>query len=269
MTNSKATGNTHNSTDTDTARTGHAPLAPVIAHRGASGEAPENTLAALSLAADMGARCVEIDVSISQDNVGFVHHDHQLQRCTSGQGLLTEHSAAQLDLLDASTAHADYHGEVLPRLTAAIDLLKARGMGLNLEIKPYKGLEQRTVNVICDTIEEHWPSHLPLVFSSFSHVSLGLALQRLPHIPRALLLGPISDDWSELMHRYECRNVHCSAGELTQEQSTAVLEQGFGSILACTAYSQTIRGAFYNRTILELLSRHILWGILFKSLQNI
>ena len=81
---------------------GPAKLATVIAHRGASGDAPENTIAALALAADHGATCVEIDVSISSDKIPFVHHDDTLDRCTNGSGLLSLHSADALDKLDAS-----------------------------------------------------------------------------------------------------------------------------------------------------------------------
>ena len=198
---------------------GPALLARIIAHRGASGDAPENTLAALSLAADHGASCVEIDVSISADHVPFVHHDDKLDRCTTGTGLLCEHNAAELDQLDASKGMADFHGEPLPRLSAVLELLEARGLGLNLEIKPRRGLETETVEAICARIEKRWPSHLPLVFSSFSWQSLAIARERLPQIPRALLVGDIPDDWQLRIAEFGCRNIHCDGAVLTPEQT--------------------------------------------------
>lgn len=207
---------------------GPALLAPVIAHRGASGDAPENTLAALSLAADHGANCVEIDVSISADGIPFVHHDDTLDRCTTGKGLLCEHTAAELDLLDASKGMPDFTGEPLPRLSAVIDLLNARGLGLNLEIKPREGLEQQTVDAICALIEQRWPKHLPLVFSSFSHPSLSMALKRLPEVPRALLVGPIPDNWQALVDEYACRNIHCDGAHLTAEDTRKLRQAGLG-----------------------------------------
>jgi len=207
---------------------GPALLAPVIAHRGASGNAPENTLAALNLAADHGADCVEIDVSISADNVAFVHHDDSLERCTTGHGLLCEHSATQLDQLDASKGMPEFAGEPLPRLSAVFDLLKARSIGLNLEIKPRSGLEERTVEAICLLVESEWPSHLPLVFSSFNQQSLDIAMQRLPEVARGLLVEEVPDNWETLVKRYQCRNIHCDGGRLTAAQTRRVGDSGTG-----------------------------------------
>ena len=206
--------------------TGPALLARIIAHRGASGDAPENTLAALSLAADHGASCVEIDVSISADGVPFVHHDDKLDRCTNGQGLLCEHSAAERDRLDASKGMADFAGEPLPRLAAVFDLLQSRGIGLNLEIKPRQGLEEKTVEAICTLVEERWPSHLPLVFSSFSWSSLAVARERLPDTPRGLLVGGIPDDWQALTETYGFRNIHCDGASLTPAQTSELRQAG-------------------------------------------
>ncbi len=208
--------------------TGPALLAPIIAHRGASGDAPENTLAALSLAADHGASCVEIDVSISADGIPFVHHDNKLDRCTTGQGFLCEHSAAELDLLDASKGMPGFEGEPLPRLEAVFDLLEARGLGLNLEIKPREGLEAPTVDAIGALVERRWPSHLPLVISSFSRSSLALSRERIPDIPRALLVGAIPDDWQALVETYGCRNIHCDGSSLTPEQARELRLAGLG-----------------------------------------
>ncbi|NND92431.1 MAG: glycerophosphodiester phosphodiesterase [Granulosicoccus sp.] len=243
--------------------TGPAILATIIAHRGASGDAPENTLAALSLAADHGARCVEIDVSISSDGVPFVHHDDTLERCTTGKGLLCEHLAVDLDQLDASKGMPDYAGEVLPRLSAVIDLLEARGLGLNLEIKPRKGLEDETVEAICKLIEGRWPAHLPLVFSSFSRPSLTAALHRLPAVARALLVGAIPDNWQSLVLQYGCRNIHCDGSKLTATQGAALRQADLG------VYCYTVNEVDRARTLLKagahgvftdypkLLARHL------------
>ena len=211
-----------------TASTSPALLTPVIAHRGASGDAPENTLAALRLAINQGVACVEIDVSISADRIPFVHHDHSLDRCTTGTGLLCEHSAEDLDTLDASKGMPGFTGEPLPRLSAVIELLESRAIGLNLEIKPKEGLEKQTVEAICTLIEARWPSHLPLVFSSFSWVSLSYAKQRLPLVPRALLVGAIPDDWQSLIVTYDCRNIHCSGNSLTADQTSQLRQAGLG-----------------------------------------
>jgi len=207
---------------------GPAQLATVIAHRGASGDAPENTLAALNLAADHGASCVEIDVSISCDHIPFVHHDDALDRCTNGVGLLSEHTAEMLDKLDAGNGMKGFEDEPLPRLSSVIELLTQRSIGLNLEIKPQAGLESETVAAICAMIETDWPTELPLVFSSFSRLSLKLAQERLPHVARGLLVEELPDNWKSLIELYDCRNIHCKGSSLSADQARTLADAGLG-----------------------------------------
>ncbi|TMB12920.1 MAG: glycerophosphodiester phosphodiesterase, partial [Deltaproteobacteria bacterium] len=56
----------------------------VIAHRGASGTSPENTLAAFRRAAELGADMIELDVQVTRDGAVVVIHDYTLERTTSG-----------------------------------------------------------------------------------------------------------------------------------------------------------------------------------------
>jgi len=206
----------------------HAPLARIVAHRGASGEAPENTLGALRLAASQGAQCVEIDVSISADNVPFVHHDHTLERCTTGTGLLCEHYAKDLDTLSAGINVAGFDDEPLPRLSAVIELLIQHKMGLNLEIKPHAGLEHQTAEAVCRVISESWPSDLPLVFSCFQHECLEVTRQLLPEVARAPLVGAVPDSWQALMQQFDAQNIHCAASKLTALHAHQVVDAGYG-----------------------------------------
>lgn len=217
----------------------HARLAKVIAHRGASADAPENTLSALKLAAEQNATCVEIDVSISSDGVAFVHHDSRLDRCTTGTGLLCQHTASQLDQLYAGKEHPGFEQEPLPRLSTVIALLKEHRLGLNLEIKPYKGLTKPTVESICAELEKSWPSDLALVVSSFDHDSIGMIRERMPEVARAPLVGAIPDTWEELMQKYDAHNIHCAEAELTEEAARKVTMAGYG--LYCYTVNDTDR----------------------------
>ena len=107
----------------------------VIAHRGASAYAPENTLAAFSTAIDMKADWFELDCKLTGDGVPIVIHDSELDRTTSGKGLVTETPLAELKSLDAgSWFDADYAEEPLPTLAESLDLAKDR-IGVYLEIK--------------------------------------------------------------------------------------------------------------------------------------
>lgn len=107
----------------------------IIAHRGASARAPENTLAAIELAAAAGADMVEIDVGFSADRALVVIHDATLERTTSGAGEVRGLPLAGLRSLDAGGWFSPlFAGETIPLLEEVLDLLRGR-LPLNIEIK--------------------------------------------------------------------------------------------------------------------------------------
>lgn len=107
----------------------------VIAHRGASAYAPENTLAAFALAAEMGADWFELDCRLTKDGHVALLHDNDLKRSTNGEGLFTEKTLAELKTLDAGSWFSpDFAGEPLPTLGEALDLAKDR-IGVYIEVK--------------------------------------------------------------------------------------------------------------------------------------
>jgi glycerophosphoryl diester phosphodiesterase len=203
-------------------------LAPVVAHRGASADAPENTIAAIRLAAEQGAKAVEIDVSISADGIAYVHHDDTLNRCTDGHGYLCAHKAEQLDALKAGVLFTDYATEPLPRLTSVLDCVQELGMALNLEIKPTPGLEEPTATIVCQTIAAHWHGTNTLLYSSFSREALATAMQLQPEIPRALIVCAIPSNWLEQLQAYDCSNLHFAAPLANKEVIHSIRNAGYG-----------------------------------------
>lgn len=87
---------------------------PVIAHRGASGSAPENTLAAFELAAAQGADAFELDVRLSADGAAVVIHDATLERTTDGTGAVRGQTLADLRLRDAGARFTRDRGATFP-----------------------------------------------------------------------------------------------------------------------------------------------------------
>ncbi|HET6343343.1 MAG TPA: glycerophosphodiester phosphodiesterase family protein, partial [Myxococcota bacterium] len=83
----------------------------LFAHRGASRQAPENTLEAFDLAVRLGADVLEMDVHLSADGEVRVMHDARLERTTNGTGLLREHTCAALQRLDAGAKFLTSDGE--------------------------------------------------------------------------------------------------------------------------------------------------------------
>ncbi|CAA9543482.1 MAG: Glycerophosphoryl diester phosphodiesterase [uncultured Thermomicrobiales bacterium] len=100
----------------------------VYAHRGASGEEPENTLRAFRRALDVGSDGIELDVRTSADGIPVVIHDRDISRTTDGMGMVDEMSLDQLRTLDAGS------GERVPTLEDVLDLVGDRA-ALYIEIK--------------------------------------------------------------------------------------------------------------------------------------
>lgn len=107
----------------------------VIAHRGASAYAPENTLAAFRTAIDRGADWFELDCTLTSDGEVIVIHDDDVDRTTNGRGQVALQTLAELQALDAGTwFDPRFAGEKLPALGEALDLAKGR-IGVYIEIK--------------------------------------------------------------------------------------------------------------------------------------
>jgi glycerophosphoryl diester phosphodiesterase len=114
----------------------------IIAHRGGTRHAPENTLAAFRHAVSLVVDRLECDVQMSKDGELIVIHDETVDRTTNGSGRVADLTLAQLRALDAG------RGEKLPTFMEYIEAAKAGGVGLLPEIKSphlYPGIEAKMV----------------------------------------------------------------------------------------------------------------------------
>ncbi|XP_056257879.1 glycerophosphodiester phosphodiesterase 1-like [Seriola aureovittata] len=97
---------------------------PVVAHRGGSHDAPENTLAAIREASRNGATGVELDLSFTADGVPVLMHDETVDRTTNGSGPVNKLQIVQLRRLDAAAHHrlkVKFSGEKVPTLQEAVE----------------------------------------------------------------------------------------------------------------------------------------------------
>jgi glycerophosphoryl diester phosphodiesterase len=129
----------------------------VIGHRGAAGEAPENTLASFARAVEDGAVILESDVHLTRDGVPVLIHDDEVDRCTEGTGRVADLDWAALQKLDAGYRFSpDGHshpqrgrGLRIPSLREA--LIAFPGARFNLELKEAApGIVERTVEVVAE-----------------------------------------------------------------------------------------------------------------------
>jgi glycerophosphoryl diester phosphodiesterase len=123
----------------------------VIGHRGASGHAPENTMAAFRRAAELGARFIETDLHLTRDFRLVAIHDSTLERTTNGRGAVRDYTLAELLELDAgSWFGAEFAGQRIPTLEEIFHFAHEADMVFYLEIKsePAWGLHHALVGAL-------------------------------------------------------------------------------------------------------------------------
>lgn len=144
----------------------------VIGHRGASADAPENTLAAFALAKEQGADGIELDVHLSLDGWPVVIHDQRLERTTNGHGRVQETPLAELKRLDAG------NGETIPTLDEVFALL-GRRFFYNVELKQYGWQDGGLATAVAERIKAY-RMELVTVVSSFNPFAVRQARWALP-----------------------------------------------------------------------------------------
>ena len=157
----------------------------VIAHRGFSGAAPENTIAAVRAAIEIQADMAEIDVTLTADGHIVVIHDETLDRTTNGSGKVSDFSRAELQLLDAGAWFAPtFAGERIPSLDAVLDEIEDRIL-LNVEIKS-EAVDRGVVPKVASSIRKRGMID-QVVVSSFSPTALEQMHSVAPEIRTAVL----------------------------------------------------------------------------------
>lgn len=124
----------------------------IVAHRGASALAPENTISSFSRALEIGADAVEFDIHQSSDGKLVVMHDESLERTTNGSGLIRDTDSSSLKVLDAGSWYSPaFKGERMPTLEEALDFITPAAYAL-VEIKHgndvYPGIERNIAELM-------------------------------------------------------------------------------------------------------------------------
>lgn len=159
-----------------------------MAHRGWSGKAPENTMAAIRLAlSEPAIQAMEIDVQLSKDGVPVLFHDFTLERTTNGSGLLKDHTYEELRSLDAGSWFAErYAGEPIPTLEEALQAVKGK-CTLNIELKTaggmYPGIEEKVVRLV-----EQYGMAEDVYITSFDHEAISTVHQLNGSIKTGLII---------------------------------------------------------------------------------
>ncbi|MEU3747142.1 MULTISPECIES: glycerophosphodiester phosphodiesterase [Streptomyces] len=164
----------------------------VIAHRGASSAAPENTLVSDEVARRGGARWIENDVQPSSDGVPYILHDATVDRTTDGTGPIRSLTSARLDELDAGSWFAPaYAGARVPTLAAQLADLRERGGNLLLEIKG-RHSHAEVARIVRDVREQSMSGRV--FVQSFDIPTLKYTRDLAPELPIGLLRSTLDAD---------------------------------------------------------------------------
>lgn len=159
----------------------------IFAHRGASGNYPENTIAAFMEAASLPVHGVEFDVHMTADGELVVIHDESIDRTSNGTGYVKDMSLAELKKYDIGSWFApEFQSETIPTLAEVFDVFDSTGHRLNIELKsdifPYEGMVTKVLDLIAERqIEER------VIISSFDHSAIQIVKQLKPQIETAAL----------------------------------------------------------------------------------
>ncbi len=127
-----------------------------IAHRGASGYAPENTLAAFRRAVAQGVTFIETDLHLTRDAHFVAIHDETVDRTTSGHGAIQNMTLAEAKRLDAGSWFAsEFMGERIPKLEEILEFAQKNDVVFYLELKPsgFWGGEHALISALRDSSE--------------------------------------------------------------------------------------------------------------------
>ena len=225
------------------------PYPRIIAHRGGGTLAPENTLAGMRKARELGFAGVEFDVMLAADAIPILMHDQTLARTTSGSGAIAETAYRELLKLDAGSWFSREHGgEPVPSFERAGRLCVELGLWADIEIKP-AGASRRK----------------PAQRRRCSHASLARARRCNPCCPRSAggagrgqgsctesyarrVTKSIPPDWEHWMRKLGCVSLHCDYRALLPQQARAVRDAG------CWLFCYTVNDPEIARVLFD-------WGV--------
>ena len=143
----------------------------VWAHRGASGYAPENTLAAFQKAVDLDADGVELDIQLTKDDQIVVIHDETIDRTSDGKGWVKDYTLEELRAFNYNRTKPEYKHADIPTMREVFELLKPTGLFINIEIKTgvvfYEKIEEKILALTKEMGMED-----RVCYSSFNHYTV-------------------------------------------------------------------------------------------------
>jgi glycerophosphoryl diester phosphodiesterase len=203
----------------------------VVGHRGWLDKYPENTLASLRAAIELGCDAIEFDLHLSRDGRVVVLHDPTVNRTTNGQGSVRDKTLAELERLDAGSWFAPrFRGERIPTLEEVLSLAPSTVV-LYAEVKDCRPqMVERLVPLVRPLADQ-------VVVHSFDAGFLEAFRTAAPSMRTGLLGRPEEVDLLAEARRLGCRGIHPCMETLSRERVAAWQKEGF-SVLVWTVHDE-------------------------------
>lgn len=232
-----------------------------VAHRGFSGKAPENTLAAVRMAMALPyVRWIEIDVQLTKDGIPVVIHDFTLDRTTNGHGKVKEMDYEHIRRLDAgSWKGRAFRGERVPSLEEVLNLASGR-LHLNIELKTsgemYPGLEKAVIDLV-NSLE----MRDKVVLTSFDAGALQRSKELDPRFHTGLIYDSRGGDPAKKLQELDCSLLSISFDRLDSGLAKLLVGRGVKMMAWTVNKAKEMRRlAEMSPDIMICTNRPDIWG---------
>lgn len=186
----------------------------ILAHRGLSANAPENTIVSFRKALEANADGIEFDVQITKDKKLVVIHDEKVDRTTNGHGFVRDYTYGELKLLDAGGWFSEeYSSQRIPSLIEVLELVKDSDSVIHIELKNsfigHKEMAQKVLEVI-----EQYNLQSRVVISSFNHQAVKTFNELGCNIETAILFEGVLSNPIEYLKEIGAKSIHTSINSL-------------------------------------------------------
>ncbi|MGI8483309.1 MAG: glycerophosphodiester phosphodiesterase [Thermomicrobiales bacterium] len=202
----------------------------LIGHRGARGEAPENTLAGFSYAASLGLSSVEFDVRRTRDDQVVVIHDATVDRTTNGTGTVAEMTLGELTALDARSVDADWSEPcAIPTFDQVLPIVEVFDH-IQIEIKSESSARMElTITDVLARLQQLGIGHKSTM-SSFDAAALAIVQRLAPEQRRAYIGSFTSQEDFEMARRLGCSQIDISLQKGVAEAVAEAHARGWSAI---------------------------------------
>ena len=202
----------------------------IIAHRGSSNKAPENTMPAFELALRENADMIELDVLLTKDGVPVIVHDNHLKKFGYKDLIVTQSSYKELKELDVGSWFSDkYSGEKIPTLEQVLKWAKKK-ISLNIEIKQESvseklkgGVEEAVIALV-----QKYNMREQVLLSSFDYRAIKRCKQLAPDISIGILYDKKQSEGmslSDLVQSYSANSFHCTIFQFYRLKIKQLIDQ--------------------------------------------